>query len=303
MKVRVETGDLFFTRLRQTSVHSKEGHPMKHKFKFLIAAAMALYGFHVQAQTAPVKVQWLGQSAFKITSSQGKVIVTDPWLKANPLTPPEFKSLENLGKVDVLLVTHGHLDHFADAPAIAKLNNVPMYAPGDMNASVVALGILPPELAPRFNKSGMVEPSPGIKVAPVHAEHSSVINWKNPATNKDEIHVGGEPVGFIIELEDGFKIYHMGDTGLFGDMKFIADYYKPDLVLMPIGGNFTMGPKEAAYAANELLKIPNVIAMHYGANPLAKGTLAQFMEFMKNSKLNVHPVKPGEVASFQTKKQ
>jgi L-ascorbate metabolism protein UlaG (beta-lactamase superfamily) len=275
---------------------------MKSQFKILVAFSVVLSSFYAQAQSTSLKVQWLGQSAFKITSSEGKVIVTDPWLKANPLTPVEFKTLENLGKVDVLLVSHGHLDHFADAPAIAKLNNVPMYAPGDMNASVVALGILPPELAPRFNKSGVVEPSPGIKVTPVHAEHSSVINWKNPATNKDEIHVGGEPVGFIIELEDGFKIYHMGDTGLFSDMKFIADYYKPDLVLMPIGGNFTMGPKEAAYAANELMKTPNVIAMHYGANPLAKGTLAQFMELMKNPKIKVHPIKPGEVATFQAKK-
>ena len=273
-----------------------------HRFKPLWALLLAFSVWQANAQTTGTKVQWLGQSVFKITSPEGKNIVTDPWLKANPLTPPEFKTLENLGKVDVLLVSHGHLDHFADAPAIAKLNNVPMYAPGDMNASVVALGILPPELAPRFNKSGTVEPTPGIKVTAVRAEHSSVINWKNPATNKDEIHVGGEPVGFIIELEDGFKIYHMGDTGLFSDMKFIADYYKPDLVLMPIGGNFTMGPKEAAYAANELLKIPHVIAMHYGANPLAKGTLAQFQEFMKTSKLKLHPIKPGEVVQFPLKK-
>jgi len=275
---------------------------MKIEFKWLVAVGMVLSSLGAQAQTPQVKVQWLGQSAFKITSAEGKVLITDPWLKANPLTPVEFKTLENLGKVDVLLVTHGHLDHFADAPALAKLNNVPMYAPGDMNASVVALGILPAELAPRFNKSGVVEPSPGIKVTAVRAEHSSVINWRNPLTQKDEIHVGGEPVGFIMELEDGFKIYHMGDTGLFGDMKFIADYYKPDLVLIPIGGNFTMGPKEAAYAANELLKIPNVIAMHYGANPLAKGTLPQFLELMKNPTIKVLPLKPGETAQFPSKR-
>ena len=271
---------------------------MKNKFKILVALAFMLNSFCAQAQSSPLKVQWLGQSAFKITSPEGKVIVTDPWLKANPLTPVEFKTLENIGKVDVLLVSHGHLDHFADAPALAKLNNIPMYAPGDMNASVVALGILPPELAPRFNKSGVVEPSPGIKVTAVHAEHSSVINWKNPVTNKDEVHVGGEPVGFIIELENGFKIYHMGDTGLFGDMKLIASYYKPDLVLMPIGGNFTMGPKDAAFAAREMLKIPNVIPMHYGANPLAKGTSREFLEFMKGAKLNVFVLTPGEIKNF-----
>lgn len=103
---------------------------MKSKLKLFAVLVVAWSAFYAQAQTSPVKVQWLGQAAFKITSPEGKVIITDPWLKANPLTPPEFKTLENLGKVDVLLVTHGHLDHFADAPAIAKLNNVPMYAPG-----------------------------------------------------------------------------------------------------------------------------------------------------------------------------
>jgi L-ascorbate metabolism protein UlaG (beta-lactamase superfamily) len=101
--------------------------------------------------------------------------------------------------------------------------------------------------------------------------------WKNPATGKDEAHPGGEPVGFIIELENGFRIYHMGDTGLFADMAFIASYYKPDLVLMPIGGHFTMGPEDAAYATREWLKPRFVIPMHYGANPLGKGTPEQYM--------------------------
>ena len=267
-------------------------------FRKLLAFFVAFVCLQVQAQAPQVKVQWLGQAAFKITSPQGKVIITDPWLKANPLTPAEFKSIENLGKVDVLLVTHGHLDHFADAPAIAKLNNVPMYAPGDMNASVVALGILPPQLAPRFNKSGMVEPSPGIKVTAVRAEHSSVINWKNPETQRDEIHPGGEPVGFIIELENGFKIYHMGDTGLFGDMKMIADYYKPDLVLMPIGGNFTMAPDDAAFAARTWIQPKMIIPMHYNSNPLTPGTLAEFQEAMKGSSVKVVPMTEGQSVEF-----
>jgi L-ascorbate metabolism protein UlaG (beta-lactamase superfamily) len=206
------------------------------------------------AVAGKTQVLWLGQSAFRITTPGGKVIVTDPWLKPNPLTPPQYKNLEALGKVDVLLVTHGHLDHFADAPELAKLNQVPMYAPGDMNQTVSVLGILPPNLVPRFNKSGTITPVPGIKVTAVHAEHSSVIVWRNPATGKDEVHYGGEPVGYIIELENGFRIYHMGDTGLFGDMKFIAEYYKPDLVLMPIGGHFTMDPEDAAYATREWIK-------------------------------------------------
>ncbi|MGJ7500290.1 metal-dependent hydrolase [Variovorax sp. ZT5P49] len=244
------------------------------------------------------EVLWLGQSAFRITTPGGKVIVTDPWLKLNPLTPAEYKNLEALGKVDVLLVTHGHFDHFADAPALALLNQVPMYAPGDMNQTVGVLGILPPNLVPRFNKSGTINPVPGIKVTAVHAEHSSVIVWKNPATGKDEVHPGGEPVGYIIELENGFRIYHMGDTGLFADMKFIADYYKPDLVLMPIGGHFTMDPVDAAYATREWLKPRAVIPMHYGANPLGKGTPDEYIRALGNTSTRVLALKPGEKAIF-----
>lgn len=261
----------------------------------LIVVISAAAAAAAAAQTSSTQVQWLGQSVFRITTPSGKVILTDPWLKANPLTPSEFKNLEALGKIDVLLVSHGHTDHVADAPELAKLNNVPIYGPGDMNANIVALGILPPQLAPRFNKSGTVEPVSGVRVTAVRAEHSSPLVWRNAATGKDESHAGGEPLGFIIELEDGYKIWHMGDTGLFGDMKFIADYYKPDLVLMPIGGNFTMGPKDAAYAARELIRVRNVIPMHYGANPLAKGTPEQLMDFLKDSGIQVHVLKPGGI--------
>ena len=264
----------------------------------LLALGLSLSTGLAVAQNGKTEVLWLGQSAFRITSPGGKVIVVDPWLKLNPLTPAIYKNLDALGKVDALLVSHGHLDHFADAPALALMHKIPMYAPGDLNQSAALLGILPPDLLPRFNKGGSITPAAGIKVTAVHAEHSSVLVWKNAATGKDETHVGGEPLGFIIELEDGFKIYHMGDTGLFGDMKFIGDYYKPDLVLMPIGGNFTMGPVDAAFATREWLKPKAVIPMHYGANPLGKGTPAEFIQALGASGTRVMVLKPGEKAEF-----
>lgn len=150
---------------------------MKKLLRVLLAclAAPLLHCAWAQPATGKTEVLWLGQSAFRITTPGGKVIVTDPWLKLNPLTPPEYKNLQALGKVDEILVTHGHWDHFADAPELALLNQVPMHAPGDMNQTVGLLGILPPNLVPRFNKSGTITPAPGIKVTAVKAEHSSVI--------------------------------------------------------------------------------------------------------------------------------
>jgi L-ascorbate metabolism protein UlaG (beta-lactamase superfamily) len=272
----------------------------------MVAALVALAVMPVMGQggaaggagTGKVEVLWLGQSAFRITTPGGKVIVTDPWLVKNPLTPAQYKNLDNLGKVDLLLVTHGHADHIADAPEIARKNGIPMYAPGDLNMALNTLGVLPPAQLPRFNKSGRIVPVPGIKVTATHAEHSSVYVWHNPASGKDETHPGGEPVGFLIELEDGFRIWHMGDTGIFGDMKFIGEYYKPDVVLMPIGGNFTMDPVDAAYATREWLKPRTVIPMHYGANPLAKGTAPQFQQALGNAPVKLITLKPGEKAEF-----
>lgn len=244
---------------------------------------------------------WLGQAAFRLTTPSGKVIVIDPWLKVNPKTPAEFKTLENLGRVDLILVTHGHFDHIADAPALALMHKARVYAPGDLNQTLTLLGVLPPELTPRMNKSGSVTPFPDVpklKITMVKAEHSSLYVWKNPATGKSESHVGGEAVGFIIELENGQKVYHMGDTGLFMDMQFIGAYYQPDVLLIPIGGNFTMGPTEAAYATREWLKPKVAIPMHYGTNPLNQGTPQQYLDALGHTAVKVMALQPGEKFSF-----
>ncbi len=250
---------------------------------------------------AKAELLWLGQSTFRLTTPSGKVIVTDPWLRPNPKTPAEYKDLSRLGKVDLILVTHAHGDHIADAPDLALMHKARVYAPGDLNMMLNTLGVLPPELTPRMNKSGTIVPFPdvpGLKITMVKAEHSSLFAWKNPQTGKIESHYGGEPVGFIIELENGQKIYHMGDTGLFGDMKFIGEYYKPDVLLIPIGGNFTTAPVDAAYATREFIKPRFAIPMHYGTNPLNRGTPQQYMEALGQTPTKVIPLEPGETFSF-----
>jgi len=242
---------------------------------------------------------WLGQAGFRIKSPQGKMILIDPWITGGPKTPPQFKNdLAAIGPIDLLLVTHAHVDHIGDAPALAKMNNTKLYGPADMVTPLITLGALPADLGHRFNKTGRVTPLPGVKVTAVQAEHSSLLVWKNPATEKMESHPAGEAMGYIIELENGFKIWHMGDTGLFSDMKFISEHYKPDLVLIPIGGNFTMAPDDAAYALKTWIKPKMVIPMHYNSNPMTKGTLAEFQAAMKGSNIKIIPMTEGEMVQF-----
>jgi L-ascorbate metabolism protein UlaG (beta-lactamase superfamily) len=247
------------------------------------------------------EVLWLGQAAVRITTPGGKVIVVDPWLTTNPKTPAEYKQLGALGKVDMILVTHAHYDHFNDAPALAKLNNVAVWNAGGMGPAIVDLGILPATLVQRFGKSGTVMPfgPTGPRITAVHAEHSSELVWKDPATDKEATYYGGEPVGYIIELENGFKIWHMGDTGLFGDMRMIGEKYKPDLVIIPIGGHFTMGPEDAAIAVRDMIKPRYAIPVHYGTFPLLAGTPAAFSAALgASSTTRVIVPEPGQKVDF-----
>ena len=289
---------------------------MKTLGSLLLAATIALAGCAgtTVAQAPPAlqpmppgtvaagktEVLWLGQASTRITTPGGKVIVIDPWLTSNPKTPAGFKQLSALGKVDLILVTHAHFDHFADAPALAKMHNAPIYNGGGMGTILISLGIVPSTLAQRFGKSGTVAPfgPAGPKITAVQAEHASELVWKNPATDKDETHFGGEPVGYIIELENGFRIWHMGDTGLFGDMKLIGETYKPDLVLIPIGGHFTMGPKEAAVAVRDMIRPRYAIPIHYGTNPMLRGTPAEFNAALGTTGTRVLVPEPGQKYDF-----
>jgi L-ascorbate metabolism protein UlaG (beta-lactamase superfamily) len=274
-------------------IHSQLGFIIS----ILAMPLLALMSVQSWAQQS-IQVQWFGQSAFKITTLQGHVIVIDPWILKNPKTPAELKNLDALGKVDVVLVTHAHWDHTADAVEIATKNQAPLYGPGDFSQTLMNLGSLPAKQLPRMNKGGTVSPWPGVKITAVHAEHSSTYVWNNPATQKDESLPGGEPLGFVIEFENGFKIYHAGDTDVFGDMALIQKRYHPDLAMVPIGGNFTMDPQGAAYAVNEFLKPKFAIPMHYQTNPYNIGSPEDFIAAVGKSGPEVVVMKPGEIRKF-----
>jgi L-ascorbate metabolism protein UlaG (beta-lactamase superfamily) len=248
---------------------------------FLCAAAAS--------QAEGFELQWFGQSAFKLTTASGKVIVIDPFLLKNPKTPDEWKDLSKLGKVDLILVTHGHFDHTADVPELARLTGAKVGMNADMGNMFVGLGLLPKNQVVGWNKSGTVAPiGDGIKITMVRAEHSSGY------THEGALHFAGEPVGYVIELENGYKIYHSGDTGVFGDMQMIGEYYKPDLALVCIGGWFTMGPVEAAYAVGNLLQPKMAIPMHYGTFPPLKGTPQEFIDALGDAAVQVKVMEPGE---------
>jgi L-ascorbate metabolism protein UlaG (beta-lactamase superfamily) len=246
------------------------------------------------------EVLWLGQASTRITTPGGKVIVIDPWLTSNPKTPAAWKDLRALGKVDLILVTHAHFDHFADAPALAKMHNAPMYGPAGLGQTVATYGILPAELAPRFGKGGTILPfgPTGPKITAVHAEHSSELGWKD-AAGKDIVLPGGEPVGYIIEMENGFKVWHMGDTAVFGDMRLIGEMYRPDLVLMPIGNHFVMSPQDAAMAVRDLIKPRYAIPIHYGTTPQLRGTPQELIDAMGSASVpRILVPEPGQKYDF-----
>jgi len=267
----------------------------------LALALAVMAGAQAQTSAGKIGVLWLGQSAFKITTATGKVIVIDPYLTANPKTPEAYKKLDALGKVDLILVTHGHLDHYLDAPALAKLTGAPLWAPAGLAQSMQTLGILPVAQANRMNKGGSIMPfgPGGVRITMTHAEHSSELVWRNPATDKDETHVGGEPAGFMIEMENGFKIWHMGDTGVFGDMRLIGEMFKPDLLLIPIGGGqFVMNPVDAAMATRDLIKPKMALPMHYGTTPALVGTPEEYIKALGNAPVKVLAIKPGDPLEF-----
>ena len=147
------------------------------------------------------------------------------------------------------------------------------------------------ENAAPIQKGGTAEIG-GVKVTATHAFHSSSI-----AEEDGTIVYGGEPMGYVIEFESGFKLYHAGDTALFGDMQLIGELYAPDLALLPIGDRLVMGPFEAAHAAR-LLGVEHVVPIHYDTNvlPLFTGTPDELKQHASEiaPDLQVHVMEPGD---------
>lgn len=224
-----------------------------------------------------IKLTWLGHATFRIETPGGKILIIDPWVMGNPKCPDSEKQVK---KVDVLLCTHGHGDHIGDAVEIAKRHNPAVIGIPELCRWLGSKGVK--QLA-EMNKGG-TQTVGDIKVTMVHADHSCGIQ------DGDQMVYGGEACGFVIEFSNGVKIYHAGDTNVFGDMAIIRDLYAPEIAMLPIGDHYTMSPREAAYACN-LLKPKAVIPMHFGTFPALTGTPSALQKLVQG--IEVVEMKPG----------
>ena len=268
-----------------------------------LLVAAAAFAAACTASAQQVEVLWLGHATFRITSPTGKVIVIDPFVTTNPRTPAKYKDLAALGKVDLILVTHGHRDHLYDVSELAKLTGAQVIASYELSKSLVTAGLLDAAKTPvGMNKGGSISPlGPGIKIHMVPASHSSSVDMtemNRPEWKGGRLLDGGSAVGYVVELENGFRIYHTGDTDVFGDMALIGRRLKPDLALVCIGGYFTMDPEGAAFAMREYIKPKQVIAMHYGTFPVINRTPAEFKAALGSSPIKMIEAKPGEPIRF-----
>ena len=225
-----------------------------------------------------IKLTWLGHATFRIVTPAGKTILVDPWVMGNPMCPDSEK---NVKKVDVMLCTHGHFDHIGDAVEIAKKHGPKVVGIPELTGWLEKKGV---QNTAAMNKGG-TQAVGDISVTMVHADHSCGI------TDGDQIVYGGEACGYVIHFENGVKIYHAGDTNVFGDMKIIHDLYEPEIAMLPIGDHFTMSPREAAYAVG-LLQPKTVIPMHFGTFPVLTGRPSELAKLATD--VEVCEMKPGQ---------
>jgi len=257
----------------------------------LLAAAKDPAGAHA----GKTEVTWMGHAAFLVKTPQGTVVAIDPWF-TNP-SNPDKESVQKVGHLDFILVSHGHFDHVGDAVALGQKTGAKLVSTFDLGKVLVAAGY-PKEqatMATAGNVGGTIDLTPDLSVTIVPAVHSST--FQKDANSPLE--TAGTPAGFVLHIRGGPTLYHTGDTALTEDMKLVGERYPIDVMFACIGGHFTMDPVDAATAVR-LVRAKAVVPMHFGTFPLLRGTPAQLEAALQKqgSKAKVIAMKPGETRSF-----
>jgi L-ascorbate metabolism protein UlaG (beta-lactamase superfamily) len=231
-----------------------------------------------------ISITWLGHSTFVIRLPSGQRLVTDPWL-TSPVIPAAWLKAVALGPVDLILVSHGHADHSSDAAALSRATGAPVICLAELSDHLAAKGVQ----NVRGMNIGGTQTVAGVRVTMTAAVHSGSI------VEQGRIAYLGGAAGFVVRAPDAPTVYFAGDTALFGDMKIIRDRYAPDIAFLPIGDHYTMGPEDAAIAA-EWLGVRQVVPMHWGTFPVLTGTPAALRAHLKSTTIEVLELQPGETA-------
>jgi L-ascorbate metabolism protein UlaG (beta-lactamase superfamily) len=234
-----------------------------------------------------MNITWLGHGTFELEWGSGKRLIADPWTDGNPKFPKGYQ----VEPMDLMLISHGHFDHIHDAMPLAKKHKPSIAAIFEICNWLESKGV---ENTSAMNKGGtqsFFEGLDEIQVTMTHAVHSCGI------LDDGKIVYGGEAAGFVLRFADGRAIYFAGDTNVFSDMQLIRELYHPDLVILPIGDLFTMGPREAA-AACRLLSARKVIPMHFGTFPALTGTPGALDELVKAGGTEIWTLEPGKTVSW-----
>lgn len=229
-----------------------------------------------------MKLSFHGQSTIYFEAN-GKKVIVDPFITGNGQSDLDASTL----KVDYIILTHGHGDHFGDTIELANRNHATVIGSAELGDYLTTYHNV--ENVRPMNIGGKAEFDFG-NVKFVQAFHSSSL------TDENGIPVYlGMPMGLILEIE-GKTIYHTGDTGLFSDMKLIADRHPVDVCFIPIGDNFTMGIDDASYAINSFIKPKISVPIHYDTFELIEQNPNKFKEAVSVGEVQI--LKPGEDVSF-----
>ena len=225
------------------------------------------------------RVTWLGHATVLVQTPKGTNILIDPFIQNNPKYPRGFELPE---KIHYILLTHGHGDHMSDAVPVAKKHNSNVAAIYELAAYVASQGA---DNITGFNIGGTVQLD-DVAVTMVEAKHSAGAEGKSGAQ------YAGVAVGFVLTIANGPVLYHAGDTTVFTDMKLIKELYRPELAMLPIGGFYTMGPREAALAAR-FIEPKAILPIHFGTFPPLTGTPDELDKHLKGT-IEVIRIAPGE---------